>query len=365
MTLVQPRNLALLFMIAAFLPMLFLTGCGGADSGADTLTPEELEQRRAGLVRIASLKDPAKQRSELRAYLAENPEGPNLDAAYQLLMSNLAASAPSEAGELAEEILKKRTAPEEADLRLIAYRHQLESFQRKGETEAAIALARSILANERYAATLQMASRYDPGNRAAFDKKIQQVLEEEKERLRRERYAELLDLEPDQWEEMVDSERKTHLARTINRLEQLPSNSHKDERLTTLYTLLVSMLIQSGEGRQALAYLDRMPPAENVGAWAANARGNAHELLGEFEAALKAYVDSFVMQTDRQVWESIRRLAQRRGEPPSRYSDVIRASLIERGRVFPSFELKTPEGKTRTLADYVNEAVLVIFFFPG
>lgn len=43
---------------------------------------------------------------------------------------------------------------------------------------------------------------------------------------------------------------------------------------------------------------------------------------------------------------------------------LVQANQVQAARKFKSFELKTPDGTTRTLEDYLDKATLIAFFFP-
>ena len=44
---------------------------------------------------------------------------------------------------------------------------------------------------------------------------------------------------------------------------------------------------------------------------------------------------------------------------------LVPVNQVQAARKFKSFELKTPDGTTRTLEDYLDKATLIAFFFPS
>ncbi len=175
-------------------------------------------------------------------------------------------------------------------------------------------------------------------------------------------YQRILGLEQGQWDSLDLSQQREYLEKRIEGFEALPAQDAKRRQLLPeLYYWMATVATRMGDGDRAFAQLERagiVPGAED---WYHMLRGAAFEARQQRQEALDAYLTSFSYELIPVVWSKLNQFSL----SPAELIRRTREKLFERSRPFPDFDLQTPSGQPRRLADYKGRVVLVNFFFPG
>ena len=178
--------------------------------------------------------------------------------------------------------------------------------------------------------------------------------------------AELFDLSPGTWEIMTDKDRRAHLESLIGQYEsRSPDDPARTRKFPALYFALATLLSRSGEGAEALKVLDRIPLHPQTDSLLHLVRGQVYQSMSNSAKAMDSYLTSFSMDAQPWTWQRLDSVAKQLGFSQQQTLKQVRGLLGRRARTFPSFDLATPQGQKKSLADFSNQAVLVNFFFPG
>ncbi len=178
--------------------------------------------------------------------------------------------------------------------------------------------------------------------------------------------AELFDLSPGTWEIMTEKDRRAHLESLIRQYE---SRSAEDPAATrkfpALYFALATLLSRSGEGAEALQILDRIPLHPQTDPLLHLVRGQVYQSMSNPAKAMNSYLMSFSMDAQPWTWQRLDSVGKQLGYSQQQTLEQVRRLLGQQAQTFASFDLATPEGQKKTLADFSNQAILINFFFPG
>ncbi len=358
-----------------FLALLTATGLGTAlyyfvpwtqQTQVQPMTEQRKEVLKQELVRIASIKDDKAREAELRGYVGSNPGGPFLNVAYGLLLESLYRTDQTAAMDLADRILGGYTDPAEGSLRSPAYQLKLAVLATNGRSEEAASLAKTVLSKESDPTLLRFASQFDPASRAQFESRIADLEARDQERARQRELEELLGLPYLEWESKTVAEKTGYLQALVLGASNPGPNLDKRQRLIRLLRMIVEHLNQSGEGAQALVYLDQVVAAGgSEDHWYFWWRGRSLELTSDFKGAGEAYIRAFAASPREPAWQKVRVIAAKAGSPISAYVEKAARLMADSGGAFASFDLRTPQGRRLRLSDIPSRSVLVSFFFPS
>ena len=178
--------------------------------------------------------------------------------------------------------------------------------------------------------------------------------------------AELFDLSPGTWEIMTDKDRRAHLESLIGQYEsRSPEDPARTRKFPVLYFALATLLSRSGEGAEALKILDRIPLHPQTDSLLHLVRGEVYQSMSNSAEAMGSYLMAFSMDAQPWTWQRLDSVAKQLGYSHQQTLEQVRRLLGQRAKTFASFDLATPEGQKKTLADFSNQAILVNFFFPG
>ena len=178
--------------------------------------------------------------------------------------------------------------------------------------------------------------------------------------------AELFDLSPGTWEIMTEKDRRAHLESLIGEYEgRSQEDPARRRKFPALYFALATLLSRSGEGAEALAILDRIPPHPQTASLLHLVRGQVYQSMSDPTKAMGSYLTSFSMDAQPWTWQRLDSVAKQLGFSQQQTLEQVRRLLGQQAPTFPSFDLATPEGQKKTLADFSDQAILVNFFFPG
>lgn len=178
--------------------------------------------------------------------------------------------------------------------------------------------------------------------------------------------AELFDLSPGEWEIMTEKSRRDHLESLIGEYEDRPPDDPlRTRKFPALYFALATLLSRSGEGVEALKILDRIPLHPQTDSLLHLVRGQVYLSMSNPAKAMDNYLMSFSMDAQPWTWRRLDSVAKQLGYSQQQTLEQVRGILGQRAQDFPSFDLATPGGQKKTLADFSNQAILVNFFFPG
>ncbi len=178
--------------------------------------------------------------------------------------------------------------------------------------------------------------------------------------------AELFDLSPGEWETMTDKDRRAHLESLIREYVSLSAgNPAKTRKFPALHFALATLLSRSGEGAEALKILDRIPLHPQTDPLLHLVRGQVYQSMSNPAKAMGSYLRSFSMDVQPWSWQRLDSVAKQLGHSQQQTLEQVRRLLGQRAQTFSSFDLATPEGQKKTLADFSNQAILINFFFPG
>ncbi len=178
--------------------------------------------------------------------------------------------------------------------------------------------------------------------------------------------AELFDLAPGTWEIMTEKDRRAHLESLIGEYEsRSPEDPTRTRKFPALYFALATLLSRSGEGDEALEILDRIPPHPQTDPLLHLVRGQVYQSMSNPAKAMGSYLMSFSMDTQPWTWQRLDSVAKQLGFSQQQTLEQVRRLLGQQAKTFASFQLATPQGQKKSLADFSNQAILVNFFFPG
>ena len=178
--------------------------------------------------------------------------------------------------------------------------------------------------------------------------------------------AELFELAPDEWEKKTDPDKRAHLESLIEIYSRRSADDPVGGRkLPALYFALATLLGRSGEGAEALRILEQIPPDPQTESLLHLVRGQVYQNMEQPSKALGSYLSSFALDAQPWTWQRLEIVSRQLEVSQAELLKSVRRLLARGARSFPSFNLKTPAGENRQLADFSSQAILVNFFFPG
>jgi hypothetical protein len=139
------------------------------------------------------------------------------------------------------------------------------------------------------------------------------------------------------------------------------------------YRTMADLCADVGQGEKGLTYLGMAEQAlaESGGEIdleqlpsLAKTRARLYEGMDDNGKALESYLQAYAFRMDRDTWEEIDSLANKGGKSLDTLMAKARDLRLARAYPFPSFELKTLSGETKTFDDVRGRVTLVNFFFP-